>query len=217
MQGVIRNGSLLPCIDYCLLAYKCMKEFFKTLIFALAIALTGTRENVQAVTCTIEIAQTQKAVDNKPIPLTLSTIAVVALKNGSSMTGQVTAFDSKGQTIQISGDGVSHSLQIVQIEQVTFKQNGLFYTSDDRKLIRGEDHSQAKQMTWGGIPLNAFQLPNPKRGQASVDLSTVMNANELCGIQSVAKDNLYIVDEIEFKPAGKIIIKVTAIDRPTGS
>jgi small nuclear ribonucleoprotein (snRNP)-like protein len=189
-----------------------MKVFFKTLIFASVLTVAGTVENVQAVIGTIQIAQTQKAAVNAPIPLALPTTADVVLKNGSSMTGQVTAFDPNKQIIQISRSSVSRSLQIAQIKQVTFKRDGLVYTSDGRRVIRGEDNSQAQQSTWKNIPLNAFRFLNPSRGQASVDLATLMNPRDIRGIRGVAVKSLYVADEIQFQTAGKMTIKVTPTD-----
>lgn len=190
-----------------------MKVFFKTLSLVLVVALAGTVENVRAVTGTIEIAQMQKAVNNKPIPLALPLIADVVLKdNKSSMTGMVTALDSKGQTIQISRNGDSRPLQIAQIQKITFRRDALVYRGDGRQVIRGEDNAQAKQSTWSGIPLNAFQLLNSKLGQASVDLATVMNPRQLRPIRSVAVKSTYVADEIQFEPAGKMTIKVTPTD-----
>lgn len=190
-----------------------MKVFFKTLSLALVVALVGMVENVQAVTSTTEIAQTQKAANNKPIPLALPTTVDVVLKNGSSVTGKVTAFDSRGQTIQISRNSDSRSLQIAQIQRVTFKRDALIYYSDGQQVIRGEDNAQAKQSIWSGIPLQAFQLLDSKLGQASVDLATVMNQRQLRPIRSVAVKSLYVANEIEFEPAGKMTIKVTPTDR----
>lgn len=187
-----------------------MKVFFKTLIFALVLTVAGTGENVQAVIGTIQIAQTQKAAVNAPIPLALPSTADVVLKNGSSMTGQVTAFDPNKQIIQISRSRVSRSLQIAQIKQVTFKRDGLVYTSDGRRVIRGEDNSQAQQSTWKNIPLNAFRFLNPR--QASVDLATLMNPRDIRGIRGVAVKSLYVADEIQFQTAGKMTIKVTPTD-----
>ncbi|MBH8575821.1 hypothetical protein I8752_23030 [Nostocaceae cyanobacterium CENA369] len=189
-----------------------MKVFFKTLSLALVVALAGTVGDVQAVTSTTEIAQTQKAANNKPIPLALPDTVDVVLKNTSSVTGKVTAFDSKGQTIQISRNSDSRSLQIAQIQQVTFRRGSLVYRSDGRLVIRGDDHAHAKQSTWSGIPLNAFQLVDSKLGQANVDLATVMNQQRLRSIRSVAVKSLYVADEIQFEPTGKMTIKVTPTD-----
>ena len=190
-----------------------MKVFFKTLSLALVVALAGTVENVQAVTSTTKIAQTQKTANNKPIRLALPDTADVVLKNGSSVTGKVTAFDSKGQTIQISRNSDSRPLQIAQIQQLTFRQNSLVHHSNGRLVIRGDDNAHAEQSSWSDIPLNAFKLVDSKLGQANVDLATVMNQQRLHSIRSVAVKSLYVADEIQFKPAGKMTIKVTPTDR----
>jgi len=192
-----------------------MKVFFKTLSLALVVALAGTFSTVPAVTGTVEISQTQKAVNNKPIPLALPLTVDVMLNDKSSMTGTVTAFDSKGQTIQISRNGDSRSLKIAQIQKLTFRRDALVYRCKDhcQQVIRGEDNAQAKQSTWSDIPLNAFQLLDSKLGQASVDLTTVMKHRQLLPIRSVAVLSVYVVDEIKFEPAAKMTIKVTPTDR----
>ena len=192
-----------------------MKVFFKTLSLVLVVAFAGTVENVQAMTSTAKIAQTQKTTNNKPIPLALPDTADVVLNDKSSLTGTVTAFDSKGQTIQISGNGDSRSLKIAQIQKLTFRRDALVYRCNDhcQQVIRGEDNAQATQSIWSDIPLNAFQLLDSKLGQASVDLTTVMNHRKLLPIRSVAVKSVYVVDEIKFEPAAKMTIKVTPTDR----
>jgi hypothetical protein len=169
---------------------------------------------VQAVTGAIQIAQAQKTVNNKPIPLALPTIADIKLRNGSSITGRIAAFDSKGQTIQVSRGNDSSSLPVAQVQQITFSKDkqALVYTDTGKLIIRGEDNAKAKQSTWSGIPLQSFQLLNPTQGQASVDLATVIEQRQLRQIRSVAVKSLYVADEILFEPAGKMTIKVTPTD-----
>lgn len=190
-----------------------MKALVNTLSFALVVALVTTVASVPAVTGTMEIAQSQKPVNNKPIDLALPTIANVSLKNGSSLTARITAFDSKGQKIQFSLSGDSRSFPVTEVKQITFRKNSLVYTSKGEPVIRGENNAKAIQSTWLGIPLQAFELLDPKLGQASINLATVKNQKEMRQIQSVAKNSLYVADEIEFTPAGKMTIKVTPIDR----
>jgi arginine repressor len=188
-----------------------MRVLFKTLIFALVLAGAGTMENLRVMTGT-SIAQAQKVAVKAPIPLALPTTADVALKNGSSMTGQIIAFDPNKQVIQISRSRVSRSLQIAQIQRVTFKRDGIVYTSDGKRVIRGDDNSQAQQSIWKNIPLNAFRFINTSRGQASVDLATIMNPRDIRGIKGVAAKSLYVADEIQFQTTGKMTIKVTPTD-----
>jgi hypothetical protein len=190
-----------------------MKILLKTLSFASIAALAAIVANIPAVTGTMEIAQTQQAVNNKPIDLALPTIANVLLKNGSSLTARVTAFDSKGQKIQFSRSSENRSFAVAQVKQITFSKNALVYTSTGEVVIRGENNAKAKQSIWLGIPLQGLKLIDPKFGKASVNLATVKTPKELRQIQSVAVKSLYVADEIEFTPAGKMTIKVTPIDR----
>lgn len=199
-----------------------MKALLNTFSFALVVVF-ATAANVPAVTGTMEIAQAQKAVNNKPIDLALPTIADVLLKNGTSLIARVTAFDPKGRTIQFSLSGDSRSFPVAQVKQIIFRndkwiyirgnERPLVYTSTGEVVIRGENNAKAKQSTWSKIPLQAFKLVDPKLGQASVNLATVKNPRELKQIQSVAVNSLYVADEIEFTPAGLMTIKVTPIDR----
>ena len=191
-----------------------MKLSFKTFVFVLTIALTGTVKSTQAEISHVQIAQAQKAEIHQLIVLALPMNADVLLKDGSSATGQMTKFDSKEQIIEISRSGESRKLQIAKVQKVTFKTDALTYTSDGKRVIRGEDNSQAVQSIWDDIPLNAFQLLNSSLGKASVDLATVMNPKRLREISSVAQNSLYIANEIDFKPQGNMKITVTPTDRP---
>ncbi|MFW9262396.1 hypothetical protein [Nostoc sp. CALU 546] len=192
-----------------------MKTLINRLSFALVVVLAVTVANIPAVRGTIEIAQSQKAVNNKPIDLALPTRAQVLLKNGNSLTGGVTGFDSKGRTIKFSHSGDSRSFPVAEVKQIIFSKNkdALVYTSTGEVVIRGENNAQSKQRSWSGIPLEGFKLVEPKYGQASVNLATVKTQKELRQIQSVAVKSLYVVDEIEFTSGGKMTIKVTPIDR----
>jgi hypothetical protein len=190
-----------------------MKALLNTLTFALVVAFAATVANVPVIAGTTEITQSQKVVNNKPIDLALPTIADVSLKNGSSLTVRVTAFDSKGGTIQFSRSNDSRSFPVAEIKQIIFRKDALAYTSKGELVIRGENKAKAKQSNWLGIPLQAFELVDPKLGQALVNLATVKNQRELRQIRSVAVKALYVADEIEFTPAGKMTIKVTPIDR----
>ncbi|MFM6310902.1 MAG: hypothetical protein ACKPGB_22095 [Dolichospermum sp.] len=56
-------------------------------------------------------------------------------------------------------------------------------------------------------------MVNSQRGQAKVNLTTVKKPRELSQIQSVAVKSVYIADEIEFSPTGKMTIKATPADK----
>lgn len=192
-----------------------MNFLFKITVVALAIAVVGALENRQPLSSITQIAQAQQAGNYNLIPLKLPLTADVELKDGSSLTGQVTAFDPKQQTMEVSRSGDSRLLQFGQIQRVSFKPDALFYRSNGQLVIRGEDNAQAQQRAWSGIPLDAFVLLDPKLGQASVDLAGVMERKQLRQIHSVSVKSDYVVDEIEFKPVQKMTIKVTPSDRPS--
>ncbi|MFM7406291.1 MAG: hypothetical protein ACKO3K_06420, partial [Cuspidothrix sp.] len=187
-----------------------MKVILKTFSFVLVLALVGMTENLKPVTANIQLAQTsgkvKKKVNNSPIPLALPTKADIKLKNGNSMTAKVTAFDSKGQKIEFSYGRTSKSLPVTQVQQVVFRkeEDSLVYTATGKLVIRGEDNSKAIQTVWSNLPLEAFELVNSQRGQAKVNLTTVKKPRELSQIQSVAVKSVYIADEIEFSPTGKM-------------
>jgi hypothetical protein len=129
------------------------------------------------------------------------------------MSISLTAFDTKGQTLQISRSRDSRTVRIAQIQQLKFRRDALVYDSTGKLVIRGDDAAVAKQSTWQNIPLQAFELKDPKLGQAQVTLAGVLKPTQLRGIRAVAAKSLYVVDEIQFQPAGKMTIKVTPTDR----
>lgn len=189
------------------------KVLIKLLAIALLAAFTRTAYQAQAVTSSSEIAQASSSVANATIPLALPATVNLVLKNNSSMTGQLTAFDSKGQKIQISRSGDSRTVQIAQIQQLNFKREALVYDGTGKLVIRGDDSAVGQQSTWQNIPLNAFELKDPKLGQAQVRLAGVLKPIQVRGILAVAAKSLYVVDEIEFQPASKMTIKVIPTDR----
>jgi len=190
------------------------KVFLKLLAIALVAAFARTAYQARAVTSSIEIAQAPSAIANPMIPLALPATVNLVLKNNSLMTGQLTAFDSKGQTLQISRSGESRIVQIAQIQQLKFKRDALVYDGTGMLVIRGDDPAMAKQSTWQNIPLQAFKLKDPKLGQAQVTLAGVLKPIQLRGIRAVAAKSLYVVDEIQFQPVSKMTIRVTPRDRP---
>jgi hypothetical protein len=196
-----------------------MKVVSKTLSLMLVVAVAGIAENIKPVTANIQLAQTSTqvttTVKNSPISLALPTMADIKLKNGESMTARVSGFDSKGQTIEFSLGKESKLLSVTKVQQIVFKkdQGSLVYTGTGEQVIRGEDHSKATQSVWSDIPLEAFELFDPQKGQARVNLATVKKPKELLQIRSVAVKSLYIADEIEFSSKGKMTIKVTPVDK----
>ena len=189
------------------------KVFIKLLAVVLVAAFAKTAYQAQAVSSSTEIAQASSPLANAAIAVTLPTTVNLVLKNESSMTGQLTAFDSKGQTLQISRSGNSRTVQIAQIQRLNFRQDALVYDGTGKLVIRGDDTAVAKQSTWQNIPLQAFELKDPKLGQAQVTLAGVLKPTQLRGIRAVAAKSLYVVNEIQFQPAGKMTIEVMPTDR----
>jgi hypothetical protein len=196
-----------------------MKIVSKTLSLMLVVAVTGIAESIKPVTANIQLAQisTQATttVENPPISLALPTMADIKLKNGESMTARVSRFDPQGQKIEFSRGKKSKLLSVTEVKQIVFKKDkgALVYTYTGATVIRGEDHSKATQSVWLDIPLEAFELFDPQKGQARVNLATVKNPKELKQIDAVARKSLYIADEIEFSSKGKMTIKVTPVDK----
>lgn len=169
---------------------------------------TGLKEEQPLVTPTSDLSKTQETV-NTSIPVALPLNATVWLKEGGSTTGQVKGFDAKQQSLTLGEE----SIQLTRIGKVLFDRKALAYQSDGTSVIRGENTAKAEQLTWKDVLLSAFQLKDPKLGQALVNLAGIINSSELKGIQSVAKNSVYLVDEIQFQPTGKMTIKVTPADR----
>ena len=196
-----------------------MKIVSKTLSLMLVVAVAGITESIKPVTANIQLAQisTQATttVENPPISLALPTMADIKLKNGESMTSaRVSRFDPKGQKIEFSRGKKSKLLSVTEVQQIVFKTGSLVYIGTGEIVIRGEDKSKATQSVWSDIPLEAFELFDPQKGQARVNLATVIkNPNKLKEIRSVAVKGLYIADEIEFSSKGKMTIKVTPVDK----
>ena len=196
-----------------------MKIVSKTLSFMLVVAVTGIAESIKPVTANIQLAQisTQATttVKNPPISLALPTMANIKLNNGESMTARVSRFDPKGQKIEFSRGKKSKLLSVTEVQQIVFNKNkeSLVHISTGATVIRGKDNGKATQSVWSDIPLEAFELFDPQKGQARVNLATVKNPKELKQIDAVARKSLYIADEIEFSSKGKMTIKVTPVDK----
>jgi len=177
-----------------------------------AIALfipTTERQPVQSpIAPTLELVQGQKAVDPL-VPVALPVNAKVWLKAEGATTGKVTSFNAQTKVLTLGKE----SIQLAKISKIEFDRKALVYQSNGKLIIRGEDNAQAKQSTWANVALSAFQLKDAQLGQAQINLAGVLKPIQLKAIQSVAKNSMYVVDEIQFQTTGKMTIKVTASDR----
>lgn len=180
-----------------------MKDFFKILVVALvatAPQLAGdthvaTSQNVP----TGNFLTAQVKADEASVPVALPDLADVFFKGGESWSGRVTAIDSQTQKLSIQRNGIT-SIPLSQVEKVVFRESGLVYKASGQPVIRGDGTvPAAKQATWSGVPLTAFRVQDPMRGQAEVRLGPpVVSRLRLQGIVSVAKDRTYVVDEMQF-------------------
>lgn len=185
-----------------------MKLLPNTLSVVLLIFITGIISNVAVSILPNAIAQTQ-SLSNNPVSVVVFATVDVFLKDKSSLTGRLTVFDAKKQTIEVSRDGVSRSLPINLIQEIIFRQNlpPNQCKKDLCKLtIRGP------KTTLSGLPLNAFVLINSQEGQASLNPTTEENNIAIKSI-SPEPDEILYVDKIQFELSGKMSITVRTTKR----
>jgi hypothetical protein len=174
-------------------------------IVAQSIPKTELKKEQSPVKPTPQISKVQET-DNTTIPVALPVNAKVQLKTGITLgKAKVTGFDAKQQTLTLEEE----SIPLTKIEKVIFDDKALAYRSDGKIVIRGEDTAKGKPSTWS-VLLSAFKLNDSKLGQAQVNL---IGVPDLKGIRSVAKNSVYVVNEIQFQPTGKMTITVTPADR----
>jgi hypothetical protein len=179
-----------------------MKPYFKVVVAILALT-TGLAANSQAVSSqNVEkknFLLTQAQVKAQPVAVSvaLPQLADVSLKGGKSLSGRVTAIDPSGQTLSMQRSDKTLPVSLKEVEKVVFRNGARVYRSNGQQIIRGErDRPHAQQVTWNGLPLSTFIIKN---GLAVVNLEPpVVSPERLLGIQSVAKDRQYVVDEMQF-------------------
>lgn len=153
------------------------------------------------------LAQTPINADELELAVALPELAEVMLKGGESSSGRVIGIDAQGQALSIRRNDKTTTIPLSQIQRVVFKNGALVYRSNGRQIIRGErDRPTGKLVTWSGIPLNTFTVKNSTQGQAVVKLKPpVVSTEQLQGIQSVARNRQYVVDEIQFNSQQRTI------------
>ncbi|WP_292761112.1 hypothetical protein [Nostoc sp. NOS(2021)] len=183
-----------------------MKAFFQGWVVAILVMAAAMAGNIQAVisqdvkTGNSLLAQTQIKADELELAVALPELAEVIFKGGESSSGQITGIDVQGEGLSIQRSGKTATIPLSQIKKVVFKNGALVYRSNGRQIIRGErDRPIGKLVTWSGIPLNTFTVKNSTQGQAVVKLKPpIVSTEQLQGIESVATDRQYVVDEIQF-------------------
>ncbi len=181
-----------------------MKSYFKILFVMVVATVTGLVANSQAVTGqNVEkknLLLTQAQVQPVAVSVALPELADVSLKGGKSQSGRVTAIDSSGQTLSMQRSGKTLPVPLKQVEKVVFRNGATVYRTDGQQIIRGErDRPKGQQVLWNNLPLGTFTIKNASQGLAVVNLvPPVVSPERLIGVQSVAKDRQYVVDEMQF-------------------
>ena len=168
--------------------------------------LVGETQNIQS-KCFAqkEIARFQAAA----LPVALPNLATVWPKSGGSMTGQLTSLNQ--QELTISRNNASKSLPIAQVNNVAFQGDVWISTNGRRRKIRGPERNSSGRQTWQ-VPITAFQMQNSSN-EARLRLGDVLSGNDLADILSIARDSVYVVEEIRFESPGKMTIVATPVDR----
>ncbi|MEH2391252.1 MAG: hypothetical protein V7K21_06085 [Nostoc sp.] len=190
-----------------------MKTFFQGWVVAILVMVAALAGNIQAViskdvkTENFFLAQTPVNADELELAVALPELAEIIFKGGESSSGRVIGIDAQEQALLIQRSGKTATIPLSKIQKVVFKNGALAYRSNGRQIIRGErDRPTGKSVTWSNIPLNTFTIKNSTQGQAVVKLKPpIVSTAQLLGIQSVARNRQYVVDEIQFNSQQRTI------------
>ncbi len=182
-----------------------MKLFSQVLVvavFTLATGMVASRQTVIALTAPnkdLLLSQTQP-VQPLAVSVALPALADVFVKGGESNSGQLTAINAPDQKLIIQRHGKALAIPLNQVEKVVFQNGVAVYRKNGNPIIRGERERPVGQpVSWNNLPLNTFSIQNPNQGLAIVNLMPpVVSQERLRGIQSVARDRQYVVNEIQF-------------------
>ncbi|OPF16117.1 hypothetical protein B1L04_20265 [Microcystis aeruginosa KW] len=143
----------------------------------------------------------------KKIPVFIPDDTNVYLKNGTSLSGRLIKFDSQAKTIALGRDSKTKEVAMKEIKQIEFQ--GKVIIKSGRLVIRGEEKSsnpKENRKRWQE-PLQNFKIIDVNQGKAEVTL-TSLDPLEIIGIEGVASNSSYVVEEIKFNPSDKIEIQV---------
>lgn len=183
----------------------------KTLSFLVVALFTVTAGMAAQVNAASQEVQKQnlpsvqlQANASQPIPVALPIKAKIEMKGGGIRDGQVLEIDEKGQKLWIQGAVDKKSLRLSQVEKIVFPNNAVVYRVNGGPILRGGGTPAGRTETWRGIPMNAFRLLNPPdKGQAELNLGSVISADDLDYIRQIMLGNgkntrQYVVDEMQF-------------------
>ncbi|WP_445244542.1 hypothetical protein [Microcoleus sp. OTE_8_concoct_300] len=139
-----------------------------------------------------------------PIPLALPTQAEIVMKGGGKRDGLVVQIDEKEQKVLIQLGQEKRPIPLGQIDKIVFPKSADAYRQNGGPILRGyRTPAKGRPETWRGIPMNAFRLLDPNKGQADVKLESVLSPDKLDSIRSVMvgdgkNKRQFVVDEMQF-------------------
>ncbi len=143
----------------------------------------------------------------KKIPVFIPDDTNVYLKNGTSLSGRLIKFDSQAKKIALGRESKTKEVAMKEIKQIEFQ--GKVIIKGGKLVIRGpgepNDPNQNRQR-WQE-PLQNFKIVDVNKGKAEVTL-TSLDSPKIRGIERVALNSSYVVEEIKFNPSDKIEIQV---------
>jgi hypothetical protein len=183
----------------------------KTLSFLVVALFTVTAGRAAQVNAASQEVQKQnlrsvqaKANASGPIPVTLPTQAEIVMKGGDKRDGRVVQIDEKTQKVLIQAGQGKRWIPLGQIDKIVFSKSVVPSDSNPRGPIRGDrTPAKGRRETWRGIPMKAFRLLDPNKGQAEVKLESVLSLDKLDSIRSVMvgdgkNKGQFVVDEMQF-------------------
>ena len=183
----------------------------KTLSFLVVALFTVTAGMAAQVNAATQEVQKQnlrsvqaQANASGPIPLALPMQAEIVMKGGGERDGRVVQIDEKEKKVWIQGGQGKVSIPLGQIDKIVFSKRGEVYISDRGATIRGDSTpAKGRLETWRGIPMNAFRLLDPNKGQADVKLESVLSRDKLDSLRSVLvgdgkNKRQFVVDDMQF-------------------
>ena len=182
----------------------------KTLSFLVVALFTGTAGMAAQVNAASQEVQKQnlrsvqaQANASAPIPVALPTKAQIEMKGGGIRDGRVLQIDEKQQKVLIEGGQQKLSIPLGQIDKIVFPKTAEFYLTNGAPVVRGDRTAKGRPETWRGIPMNAFRLLDPNKGQADVKLESVLSRDKLDSLRSVLvgdgkNKRQFVVDQMQF-------------------
>ncbi|MDQ2096100.1 MAG: hypothetical protein QQW96_00400 [Tychonema bourrellyi B0820] len=185
---------------------------YKTLSFLVVALFTVTAGMAAQVNAASQDVQKQnvrsvqaQASGSQAIPVALPTIAKISMKKGEPTSGRVVEIDEKTQKISLQRGRDKVSIPLSQIEKIVFPKTAEVYLSNgEMPKVRGDGTpAKGRPETWRGIPMNAFRLLDPNKGQADVKLGSVLSLDKLDSLNSVIvgdgkNKRQFVVDEMQF-------------------